>query len=102
MRHVAPTKPAGPYLITAAPDWWQLDPVNSWKEPLFGGEYGPIWVNPMPAIEVAARLEMRVQAADGSRLTVGESEWCWMGPVCYVPPAIHSIQFSCTSYMQRC
>lgn len=72
VRHVAPSKPAGPYLITAAPDWWQLDDATSWKEPRFGGEYGPIWVSPMPANEVAARVEMRVQSAGGSRYTVGE------------------------------
>jgi hypothetical protein len=77
VRHVAPSKPAGPYLITAAPDWWQLDDATSWKEPLFGGEYGPIWVSPMPANEVAARLEMRVQSAGGSRYTVGELHVFW-------------------------
>jgi hypothetical protein len=36
VRQVAPSKPAGPYLITSYPDWWQLDAVNSWKEPKFG------------------------------------------------------------------
>ena len=39
---------------------------------MFGGEYGPTWVNPMLANEVAARLRMRVRAADGSQFTVGE------------------------------
>jgi hypothetical protein len=37
-----------------------------------GGEFGPVWVNPMPASEVAARIEMRVQAAGGARYTIGE------------------------------
>jgi hypothetical protein len=81
VRHVAPSKPAGPYLITAAPDWWKLSDTASWKEPLFGGQYGPIWVSPMPTNEVAARLEMRVQSASGQRFTVGESfchtASCW-------------------------
>ena len=78
VRQVAPSKPAGPYLITAAPDWWKLDDANSWQEPRFGGEYGPIWVSPMPANEVAARLEMRIQAADGTRFTVGECPAPWL------------------------
>ena len=86
VRHIAPTKPVGPYLITSYPDWWRLDDVSSWKEPLFGGEYGPIWVNPMPANEVAARLEMRVKAADGSQFTVGECGGCtctcWVADLC--------------------
>jgi hypothetical protein len=72
VRHVAPSKPAGPYLITGAPDWWKLSDSTSWKEPLFGGQYGPVWVSPMPTNEVAARLEMRVQSAAGQRFTVGE------------------------------
>lgn len=71
VRHVAPSKPVGPYLITSYPDWWKLDDTNSWQEPRFGGEYGPVWVSPMPANEVAARIEMRVGTTGGAQYTVG-------------------------------
>jgi hypothetical protein len=72
IRYVAPSKPPGPYLITSYPDWWVLDDATSWLEPRFGiGYSGAPWVSPMPDTEVAARLEMRVQNAAGSRFTVG-------------------------------
>jgi hypothetical protein len=54
-------------------EWWKLNDTTSWKEPLFGGEYGPVWVNVMPDKEVVARIEMRVQNEAGSRYTIGES-----------------------------
>ena len=73
VRQVAPEKPAGPYLITSRPEWWQLDSNNSWLEPRFGGEYGAVWVSPMPANDVVARIDMRVGVAGGSTYTVGES-----------------------------
>lgn len=66
VRQVQPAKPLGAYLIGSQPDWWKLD-ASSWQEPRFGNP----WVSPMPADEVAARLEMRVQSAGGSRFTVG-------------------------------
>lgn len=72
VRQVAPSKPPGPYLITSRPDWWKLDAVNSWQEPRFGGEQGPVWVNPMPANEMVARLEMRVATSGGAMYTQGE------------------------------
>ena len=72
VRYVAPSKPAGPYLITSYPDWWRLDDAASWKEPRFAiGYSGAPWVTPMPAGEAAARIEMRVQDASNNRYTVG-------------------------------
>lgn len=72
VRQVAPNKPAGPYLITSRPDWWRLDNSQSWLEPRFGGEYGAVWVSPMPANEVIARLDMRVATASGLAYTTRE------------------------------
>lgn len=67
IRHVAPAKTQGPYLVTSQPDWWNLDPSASWQEPRFGNA----WINPMPDAEVAARIEMRVQNSNGDRYTLG-------------------------------
>lgn len=73
VRHVAPTKAAGPYLIASQPKWWQLNDTTSWQEGRFGGGFEPVWVTPMPATEVLSRIEMRVtNAANTDKYTVGE------------------------------
>eukprot|EP00775_Hariotina_reticulata_P009208 gene9208-9375_t len=67
VRHVQPSKPAGPYIIGSYPSWWQLSTTDSWNEPKFG----KVWISPMPAGEAAARVEMRVQNSAGRELLHG-------------------------------
>lgn len=74
MRRVAPSRPAGPYLIGSTSPWWRLG-AGAWQEPAFNGA----WVSPLPALpaaggEAPARLEMRVQAAGGARYTMSAAE----------------------------
>ena len=72
IRHLQPTRAAGPYLISSYPDWWRLDNVASWREPRFAiGYTGAPWISPMPAGEMAARIEMRVlNGAGTNRFTI--------------------------------
>jgi hypothetical protein len=72
IRHLQPTRPAGPYLISSYPDWWRLDNAASYREPRFAiGYTGAPWISPMPANEMAARIEMRVLDSGGTnRFTI--------------------------------
>eukprot|EP00775_Hariotina_reticulata_P013903 gene13903-14021_t len=64
VRHVQPSRPPGPYLITGQSSWWARN-SDSWQEPAFKG----VWIHPVPSgtpgPEVAtARIDMRVVAVD--------------------------------------
>lgn len=80
VRLINASRPARPYLIGSSLPWWRLDSGASWQEPAFGNP----WITPMPAYEVVARLDMRVETADGNRYTVGAFDGENTQPMGYV------------------